>query len=94
MLSVILATTLGIYLVWAEVLSDSLFHRVLSIALCLLAFLTAKLLSLPVSTFTISLIILTLLIMHSFIFDSISLLSHKLIMLILIQNYKYLLIQE
>lgn len=62
MLSVILATTLGIYLVWAEVLSDSLFHRVLSIALCLLAFLTAKLLSLPVSTFTISLIILTLLV--------------------------------
>ncbi|OCL09943.1 hypothetical protein AOQ84DRAFT_290259 [Glonium stellatum] len=49
---VLLTTSSALYLTWAVVLSNSLFHRVWSLSLCSLLLLTAALFSLPVSTYT------------------------------------------
>ena len=57
----ILTTLLFMYLLWAVVLSDSLFHRVWSLALSSLLVLTTLLYCLPFSGYTIFLSILAVL---------------------------------
>lgn len=60
--SLVLATTLLIlYLVWAVVLSDSLFHRIFSLALFALLVLTSLICTLPLATYTIPLSIVAFL---------------------------------
>ena len=49
-----------LYAVWAVVLSDSRFHRVWSVALCLLQFLTTRLFDQPFSVSSVPLAILVL----------------------------------
>jgi hypothetical protein len=56
----ILTTCLVSYLIWAVVLSDSLFHRLWSLSLFSLFLLSLIIYTLPVSTYTIPLSLLAL----------------------------------
>ena len=58
----LLTTALSLYLAWAAALSDSLFHRVWSIALFLFSLVTAAISNSPVSVSTVPLAVLDLLI--------------------------------
>ena len=58
----LLTTALSLYIAWAATLSDSLFHRVWSIALFLLSLLTAAIFNSPVSVSTVPLAVLDLLV--------------------------------
>ena len=58
----LLTTTLSLYLAWAAALSDSLFHRVWSVALFLFSLLTTAIFNSRVSVSTVPLAVLDLLI--------------------------------
>ena len=63
----LLTTALSLYIAWVAALSDSLFHRVWSIALFLVSLLTAAIFNWPVSVSTVPLAVLDLLVFALYI---------------------------